>query len=38
LLLPALISAAQQWLLAKNSNGQRRGGAALKNKSIGKMW
>ena len=30
---PALIDAARQWPLTKNSNGQRRGGAALKNKS-----
>jgi len=35
LLSPALIDAARRWLTTKNSNGQRRGGAALKNKSTG---
>ncbi len=35
LLLPALIDVAQRWPPTQNSNGQRRGGAALKNKSIG---
>jgi hypothetical protein len=35
LLLPALIDAAQRWPPTKNSNGQRRGGTALKNKSTG---
>jgi len=35
LLSPALIDAARRWLTTKNSSGQRRGGAALKNKSTG---
>ncbi len=35
LLSPALIDAARRWPTTKNSNGQRRGGAALKNKSTG---
>ena len=35
LLLPALINAARQWPLTKNSNGQCRGDAALPNKSTG---
>jgi len=35
LLSPALIDAARRWLTTKNSNGQRRGGDALTNKSTG---
>jgi len=35
LLSPALIDAARRKLPMKNSNGQCRGGAALKNKSTG---
>jgi len=35
LLSPALIDAARRWPMTKNSNGQRRGGAALKNKLTG---
>jgi hypothetical protein len=35
LLSPVLIDAAQRWPPKKNSNRQRRGGAALKNKSTG---
>jgi hypothetical protein len=34
-LSPALIDAARRWPPTKNSNEQRRGGAALKNKSTG---
>jgi len=34
-LAPALIDPARRWPTTKKSNGQRRGGAALKNKSTG---